>query len=221
MKNYKTLLVLLIVTSIFIFTFFFFKFSNLEILLFLLNIGNSNYLILYFVLSVLYFISPLPIIFIVLLNGYLFNNVGFVYSLAMILLGSTILFFLSSKINVLLDINIKKFFKKKKIDMNKILQNKYSIFFSRFLIPYFLHNIYYGIQGVKYNKFIFYVLLSELPLVFCINSIGNSLSFFSLNGEISFFKLIVNENFYIPFILIFFIVLLSNYIKTKFLKNNK
>ena len=90
-----------------------------------------------------------------MLNGYLFNNVGFVYSLAMILLGSTILFFLSSKINVLLDINIKKFFKKKKIDMNKILQNKYSIFFSRFLIPYFLHNIYYGIQGVKYNKFIF------------------------------------------------------------------
>ena len=192
------------------------KFYNTEILSFFLNMGNSNYFFLYLLFSILFFLSPLPITFIVLLNGYLFGNVGFVYSLILTLFGSSALYLLSYKINDYLKINLNNIFKQKKINLRKITQNKYSIFFSRFFIPYFIHNIYYGIQRTKFSKFIIYVFFAEIPLIFSLNSVGNSLNFFSTNSELSFLDLILNKDFYIPLLVILLLILSTSYIKSKF-----
>ena len=192
------------------------KFYNTEILSFFLNMGNSNYFFLYLLFSILFFLSPLPITFIVLLNGYLFGNVGFVYSLILTLFGASALNLLSDKINGYLKINLNNIFKQKKINLKKITQNKYSIFFSRFFIPYFIHNIYYGIQRAKFSKFMIYVFFAEVPLIFCLNSVGGSLNFFSINSELSFLDLILNKDFYIPLLVILLLILLTNHIKSKF-----
>lgn len=217
MKITKFILpLILLLCFLIIFLFFPFKFYNTEILSFFLNIGNSNYFFLYLLLSILFFLSPLPITFIVLLNGYLFGNVGFIYSLILTLFGSSTLYLLSYKINNYFKINLNNIFKQKKINLKKISQNEYSIFFSRFLIPYFIHNIYYGIQRTKFSKFIIYVFFSEVPLIYSLNSVGSSLNFFSTNSELSFLDLIVNKNFYIPFLVILFLILSISFIKSKF-----
>ena len=114
MKNYKILFFFTII-SIFILTIFLIiKFYNDEILSFFLNIGNSNFFFLYLFLSILYFVSPLPITFIILLNGYLFNNIGFVYSIILTLFGSSVLYFFSFKITDYFNINLESILKKQK-----------------------------------------------------------------------------------------------------------
>ena len=132
--------------------------------------------------------------------------------------GSTILYFLSLKINNYFNVDLDRFFFRKKINLKKISQNRYSIFIARCIFPYFIHNVYYGLQKTKFSKFFIYVLFAEIPLIYCQNSIGSSLKFFTLNNntEISFFNLIIDQNFYIPFLIILVLIFFLNYLKSKF-----
>ena len=219
MKNKKVFLILLVLFCIFILIMIFN--SNIyinEIITFFLNLGDTNYFFLYLSLSTLYFLTPLPITIIILFNGYFFDNIGFFYSILMTLFGSSVLYFLSFKIKYYFNINFDEIFKKKKINIIKISKNNYSIFFSRLVIPYFLHNIYYGVQGIKFSKFILYAILAEIPMIFALNTVGSSMKFFSHNNSLSFIELISNKNFYIPFFIILLILFLLNYVNSKFIK---
>ena len=188
-----------------------------DILLFLLkiNIDNYYYLSLYLLICIFYFLSPLPVTLIILLNGYLFKDLGFFISIILIMTCSCILFssieFFSKKLNLDLD----KIFKLKKIDVRKLSEKKMSIFISRYILPYFFHNIYYGFIKSNFRNFILIIFFAELPLTYSLNSVGKSLNTFSLNQEYSIIDLLYDKNFNIPFLVIIFIFFCQKYINTK------
>ena len=104
---------------------------------------------------------------------------------------------------------------KKKINLKKISENNYSIFFSRYIIPYFFHNIYYGLIKTNIVKFVIIIFLAEIPMTYALNLLGSSLKNFQLNYSLSNYSIFDDTNFYVSFIVIFVIFVLSNF----FLKN--
>ena len=119
---------------------------NKSIIDFLINIdvSNINFLVFYIIVCFFYFLTPLPATLIVILNGYLFKKIGFFISLALLLLGSTALYLFAKKVKIFFDLDISKFFLKKKVNISKLTTNNFSILLSRYILPYFIHNIYYG-----------------------------------------------------------------------------
>ena len=179
------------------------------------DIKDIKNLLTYTLLLLVYFLTPLPVTPVILLNGFLLKNNGFYLSYFLIFISSTILFLFSRLI-------IKKFnFQKKtqllirNFKLIKYSKNNYFIFLSRYIIPYFFHNIFYGLIKIKYVKFIIIVLLAEIPLTFAINSIGISLKTYSQHQAITIYSLIMDKNFYIPVIIISIIFFIGKIIKKK------
>lgn len=179
------------------------------------DIKNIKNLLTYTLLLLVYFLTPLPVTPVILLNGFLLKNNGFYLSYFLIFISSTILFFFSRLI-------IKKFnFQKKtqllirNFKLIKYSKSNFFIFLSRYIIPYFFHNIFYGLIKIKYVKFIIIVLLAEIPLTFAINSIGISLKTYSQYQGITIYSLIMDRNFYIPVIIISIIFFIGKIIKKK------
>ena len=55
------------------------------------EVTNSKFFIIYIIISIIYFLSPLPVTIVILLNGYLFQDIGLYISLALLVLGSSLL----------------------------------------------------------------------------------------------------------------------------------
>ena len=194
---------------------------NKSIIDFLINIdvSNINFLVFYIIVCFFYFLTPLPATLIVILNGYLFKKIGFFISLSLILLASAILYSFAKKIKNSFDLDVKKIFFKKKINLSKLTTNNFSIFLSRYILPYFLHNIYYGLVDVKIKKFILIIFCAEIPILYALNSIGNSVKNLTSNYKISFLDIVNDINFYLPFFIVFAIFIVVNYLRTKFKEN--
>ena len=160
--------------------------------------------------------TPIPTTLIILLNGYLFEDTGFVISYLILIATSTILFLSSSKIYNLIFINKNNnFFSKNKFKLLSLSQNNLSIFISRFLIPFFFHNIYYGLTKIKLRKFIFIIIFAEIPFTYALNSIGNSLNVFNNKMELPIQEILFSVDFYIPFIIIFALFIICNKYRNK------
>ena len=184
-----------------------------EIIFFLINLdfASRNFKTMYIFFTMIYFITPLPITIIILLNGFIFREYGFFVSMIQISVGSLTLMFLSQKINKIIKINLKL----KKINLNKFSSNNYSIFISRLLVPYFLHNIYYGLIKIRFTKFFFIIFFAEIPMTYSLSQIGSSLSKISLDIDLSLYSLISDINFYVPFFIIFVVFIITNYLYKK------
>ena len=178
-----------------------------------IDVSRSYFLFVYFLICIIYFLLPLPASFIILLNGYLFKDVGFYISFSIIIFSSTILFFCSRAISNFFDLNITAFFLKKNIKIEKITSNSLSILISRYIVPFFFHNIYYGIMLVNFRKFFIIIFLAEIPLTYAVNSIGKSLKNFTIETNHSIINLFIDKNFYISFIIIIFIYFFVKYIR--------
>ena len=55
-------------------------------------------------------------------------------------------------------------------------------------------------------------------MLYALNSIGESLKNLSLNYKISYFDILNDKNFYYPFLIMFAILVVVNYLKGKFKK---
>ena len=176
---------------------------------------NKYYSLFFIFVSFLYFLTPLPVTIIILANGYFFQNLGFIISVFQVLLCSILIFSISKKIDRYFDFT--KYRNKifKKINVNKFSQSNYSIILSRYIFPYFFHNIYYGMLNIKLKKFSLLILLSEIPMLYALNSIGKSMTNFDFNTSISIFTIFLDKNFYIPFIIIFVIFVITSYLYKK------
>ena len=178
--------------------------------------SQENIKILYILFIFLCFLTPIPTTLIILLNGYLFEDTGFVISYLILIATSTILFLSSNKIYNLIFINNKNnLFSKNKFKLLNLSQNNLSIFISRFLIPFFFHNIYYGLTKIKLRKFIFIIIFAEIPFTYALNSIGNSLNVFNNKMELSIQEILFSADFYIPFIIIFALFIICNKYRNK------
>lgn len=190
---------------------------NQEILNFLININLEQkiYFYTYLLISTIYFFTPLPITIIILINGYIFMENGFYLSIFQLLISSYFLFLFSKKLNN--SFRISNYYEKKikKFNFNRLLENNYSIFISRYLIPYFFHNILFGLTKININKFIIIIFLAELPMIYALNTFGFTLGEITYDTSLSIFSLFKQINFYIPFLIIFIIFILVNFFKKR------
>ena len=190
-------------------------FFHKTILNFLINIDVTKigFLTIYLLIAAVYFLFPLPVTLVILLNGYLFKDSGFYISMSIIIFSSTILFFSSRFIEDFFKIDMKAFFLKKNIDIKKLTSNSVSILVTRWIVPFFFHNIYYGLISVNSKKFLTIIFLAEIPMTYALNSIGKSLKIFDFDASYSIFNLFVDKSFYIPFIVIISIFFFIKYIR--------
>ena len=176
--------------------------------------GFVNYTIYSFLIFI-YFLTPLPITPIILFNGFFFQFQGFLLSYTLIFFSSSILFIFSKSIRKQFKLEDKIKFLNNRYKLIKYSENSFSIILTRYIFPYFFHNIFYGLIHIKYSKFIFLVMLAEIPLTFAINSIGISLKTYTSNQKVGIYSLIVDENFYIPVITILIIFFIGKIIRKK------
>ena len=176
--------------------------------------GSVNYTI-YSFLILIYFLTPLPITPIILFNGFLFQFQGFLLSYTLIFFSSSILFIFSHNIRKQFKLENRIKFLNNRYKLIKYSEKSLSIILTRYIFPYFFHNIYYGLIYIKYSKFIFLVMLAEIPLTFAINSIGISLKTYTSNQTVGLYSLIIDENFYIPVITILIIFFIGKIIRKK------
>ena len=212
----KTLLILLFFTFIIFITIVgYYLHQDILNFLFSLDISNTYFLFIYFFICLIYFLLPLPVTFIILLNGYFFKEIGFLISMIYISISSILLFFLSKSIVKNFNINLNNLFLKKNINLEKFSLNSYSIFISRYIIPFFFHNLYYGLTSVNFKRFFLVIFLSEIPMTFAISSIGMSIKHFTTDTNINIQDLFFEETFYLPLLIIIFIFFFIKYIKKK------
>ena len=178
-----------------------------------LNLNEKIILYSYFGICFLCFLTPFPVTILILLNGYLLKDKGFFLSFILVITCSYLIILFSQKIITTLEINIDRIFKNKKIDISKFSNNIYTIFISRYFVPYFFHNLYYGFTKLSLKNFFIGITLAELPMIFSLNSIGKSLKKFSLEQNYTLIDLLKDANFYIPLSIVIFIFFFGIYIK--------
>ena len=210
MKN--VIIFILFFISIIFVSLYFFDYNYFANLLIKDQSIHKYYSLFFIFVSFLYFLTPLPVTLIIIANGYFFQNLGFIISIFQVVLCSILIFSIAKKIDKYFDFTKYKNKILKKININKFSQSNYSIILSRYIFPYFFHNIYYGILNIKLKKFSLLVILSEIPMLYALNSIGKSMINFDFNMSISIFTIFIDKNFYIPFIIIFVIFVVTSYL---------
>ena len=181
-------------------------------------LNKDNYFLIITV-NFLYFLTPLPVTPIILFNGFFYGFFGFFIIYPIIILDSLLIFF-SSKI--LVKSKLFKFFFKKNIykdyrlvKINKSSSNNYIFILSRYILPYFMHNIIYGVLNISRKKFLYLIVLSEIPLTYAFIMLGNSLKDF-MYEEINVIKIFYSINFLLPLFIVLFFMILLKLINKKF-----
>jgi len=197
--------------------------------LFLKVLAYKNYDYFKFILilslfNLIYFLTPLPIILIIVFNGFIFGSFGFIFSLFFILIGSILIFLFSQNLlrKNLSKLKIFKFVKLKAQKVQFIKKpNNGIIFLSRYIFPYFLHNIVFGLYEIKLIKFLIIIFLAEIPITLAINNIGKSLNNFVLINDYRIFDLFFDYQFLISFIFIFSVILIASSVEKIIIKKIK
>jgi len=202
-KYLKIISLVLFLILISILGIFFYK--NILNFLISIDVTKFSFLAAYITICLIYFIFPLPVTPIIILNGYLFKDIGFYISFSLIALSSTIIFFSSKYIEAFFKLNIKSLFLKKNIKIEKLTSNSFSILIFRYIIPFFFHNLYYGLMGINFKRFFIIIFLAEIPITYAINTIGASLKNFTTDANFSIYDLFIDKNFYVPFFIIIFL----------------
>ena len=212
MKN-KILLILLILTSFILLTIFLTNYQKIIQLLTSIDVFKPISFLIYTSIIFIFFLIPFPTTIIILLNGFIFKEYGFIISYIIIIISSSLLFYFSTRLdNFLIFKKVINYIENKKKIYN-YTKNNYSIFITRFLIPFFLHNICYGLIKVKFIRFILIIALAEIPVIFAINSIGLSLKSFSKKPNLPLQSLVTDINLYVPFLIVIVLFFLINKIK--------
>ena len=190
----KILLIFLTLASFILLFIFLTNYQKIIYFLTFINVLNPVNFLIYIFIILMFFLTPFPTTIIVLLNGFIFKEYGFIISYIIILISSAILFYFSTKIEEF--VIFKKILRyiKNKTKIYSYTKKNYSIFLTRFIIPFFFHNISYGLIKVKFTKFIIIIALAEIPVTFALNSIGSSLKDFSKEPNLSLQSLITDIN---------------------------
>ena len=208
MKKKKLLIFVTLASFILLFTFLI-NYQKIIYFLTFINVLNPINFLIYIFIILMFFLTPFPTTIIILLNGFIFKEYGFIISYIIIIISSTILFYFSTKIDEFLIFKKILRYIKNKTKIYSYTKKNYSIFLTRFIIPFFFHNISYGLIKVKFTKFILIIALAEIPMTFALNSIGSSIKDFSNESNLSIKSLVTDINFYLPFfvvIVLFFFI---------------
>ena len=78
-----------------------------------------------------------------------------------------------------------------------------------------MHNLIYGILNISWKKFLYLIVLSEIPLTYAFIMLGNSLSNF-MYQEINVIEIFYSQNFLLPLSIILIFMIVIKIFKKKF-----
>ena len=191
-------------------------------LTFIIDYKNSNFTLfisLLVIFNLILFLTPVPTSPLIIANGFLLGDFGLFFSYFLIVICSSILFRTSKIFSI--------FFKKyyiyknlyKKNNLNK--NNNFNFLIiasSRYILPYFFHNIFFGSIIKSFNLFLYAVILSELPIIYVLNKIGKHIEDYKSFENFEFTDIFDFEYLFsiiIVFFLVFIIIKSSKYLKNK------
>ena len=214
----KQIFYILVILSFII--FFFFQ-DNLTIFIFRIfdylqemkSINLSNFIFLLVVFNFIYLLTPIPCTPLIIFNGFILESLGFTFSIAITIICSSILFIISKKINFIFFKQFVNKIKKKLFSLEKKIPISTFIFITRYFIPYFFHNILFGLFYKKFKYFIFFVILADIPIIYALNNFGKHLNYISQSYDL---KKLLNSEFLISVFLFLIIAVPSSLIKKKF-----
>ena len=214
--NYISLLLILFIFILFYFILFDYDSKN-ELIEYIISIKKDIFLSSFVLtlISLLYFLTPLPMTPLVIFNGFILNSFGFIISYFIVILDSLIIYLISKRFlrkNLTKISFMKKFNKYQKIFQNNDLNVLFGL---RFVIPHFFHSVLCGLTNIKIKNLLLIVILADLPGIYAVNIIGKSLYNLMDFQYMNFQKILFDKNFYIPLVIVLLIYIFQLQFKKK------
>ena len=189
-----------------------------EILLFLANNNFGNqYLILFFLLSVILLSTPFPITFVIIGNVYVFGWYGFLIAMLSIPIGSLLTYFYIKKLyKLIIKIPIiNKHLIKKNKSKDKFYNNIYLLIIARATLPFFLVSAAMSILDISKKKFIFVTIIGQTHFVLITSMfvLGVRETIINYNDIIIDWK---QPIFFIPLIIMTSLIFISGFLNKKY-----
>ena len=194
-----------------------------EILLYLANNNFTyEYVLIFFVLSIIGFSLPIPYTLIIITNIYVFGWVGFFLVMLSVPLGSLITFFFIKKFtNFIRKIKLfHKIFKNKLINKIKFYNNIYILILTRATVPFFLASVIFSLTNISIKKYLYTTIIGTFSYIFLCSLIINSVR----DSIINYNDIKISWNdprFFLSLIVMFLLVFISKKINKKLFNNRK
>ena len=194
-----------------------------EILLYLANNNFTyEYVLIFFVLSIIGFSLPIPYTLIIITNIYVFGWVGFFLVILSVPLGSLITFFFIKKFtNFIRKIKLfHKIFKNKLINKIKFYNNVYILILTRATVPFFLASVIFSLTNISIKKYLYTTIIGTFSYIFLCSLIINSVR----DSIINYNDIIISWNdprLFLSLIIMLLLVFFGKKINTKLFNNNK
>ena len=135
----------------------------------------DKFLIILILTNFLIFLTPIPTTPFIIFNGFVLGNYGFILSYLIVIICSVLIFQLAKNLKFILSFKfldkvIEKVNRNKNTDLNFLI-----ISASRFVFPYFMHNIFFSLILKRANIFVYSILIAEIPLIFLLNQFGRQI----------------------------------------------
>ena len=194
-----------------------------EILLYLANNNFTyEYMLIFFVLSIIGFSLPIPYTLIIITNIYVFGWVGFFLVILSVPLGSLITFFFIKKFtNFIRKIKLfHKIFENKLINKIKFYNNIYILILTRATVPFFLASVIFSLTNISIKKYLYTTIIGTFSYIFLCSLIINSVR----DSIINYNDIIISWNdprLFLSLIIMLLLVFFGKKINTKLFNNNK
>ena len=192
----------------------------------LLYLANNNftyeYVLIFFVLSIIGFSLPIPYTLIIITNIYVFGWVGFFLVILSVPLGSLITFFFIKKFtNFIRKIKLfHKIFENKLINKIKFYNNIYILILTRATVPFFLASVIFSLTNISIKKYLYTTIIGTFSYIFLCSLIINSVR----DSIINYNDIIISWNdprLFLSLIIMLLLVFFGKKINTKLFNNNK
>ena len=183
-----------------------------EILLFLANNNfGYQYLILFYLLSVILLSFPFPMTFVIIGNVYVFGWYGFLIVMLSIPIGSLLTYVYVKKLHKLVKkiSFVNKYLIKKNNSKDKFYKNIYFLIIARATLPFFLVSVAMSFLDITKKRLLLVTIVGQIPyvLITSIFVLGIRDTIIEYNDIIIDWK---DPKFFIPLILMITLIFLKN-----------
>ena len=189
-----------------------------EILLFLANNNfGYQYLILFFLLSVILLSFPFPMTFVIIGNVYVFGWYGLLIVMLSIPIGSLLTYVYVKKLYKLLTKIpfFNKYLIKKNDSKDKFYKNIYLLIIARATLPFFLVSVAMSILDITKKRFLLITIVVQIPyvLITSIFVLGIRDTIIEYNDIIIDWK---DPKFFIPLIVMISLIFISGFLNKRY-----
>ena len=189
-----------------------------EILLFLANNNfGYQYLILFYLLSVILLSFPFPMTFVIIGNVYVFGWYGFLIVMLSIPIGSLLTYVYVKKLYKLVKKIpfVNKYLIKKNNSKDKFYKNIYLLIIARATLPFFLVSVAMSILDMTKKRFLLITIVGVIPfvLITSIFILGIRDTIIEYNDIIIDWK---DPEFFIPLIIMISLIFISGFLNKRY-----